>query len=362
MTTKHILIIAPSIDVKGGISTVVKGHLRSDLLKKYKIYRVSSHKDGNKIKKLFTVLGSMIATLYYMVSKHIDIVHIHGSDPTSSLRKYFLFKLVEPFNCKVIYHFHGAVFQEAYLSKPLLWQKMINYLFQHVDMVICLSNEWGITIRKLIPNVAETVIIENAVSLPEDSNQNIKYSDRSVHLLFLGLIGERKGVFDLLEVISRLKKSGYNIKLSVGGNGEINKLKQSIDLLNIKDMVNYMGWVTAEHKEQLYLSSDIYILPSYGEGMPMSILEGMSYSLPIISTNVGGIPDLVMDYETGFLIEPGDLDALYKKIEILIKDSELRNHMGLNAREKIKNEYDLEKNIYRLDEIYQTLLADCKIK
>ena len=104
----RILFICPSLSVKGGISTVVKDYLDSSLSKKYKISQISSHRDGNKFVKLLTALSSVIIVWMHMVFIKCDIVHIHGSDVISSLRKYFIFKIIEPFSCKVIYHSHGA--------------------------------------------------------------------------------------------------------------------------------------------------------------------------------------------------------------------------------------------------------------
>ncbi|WP_321413118.1 glycosyltransferase family 4 protein [uncultured Desulfobacter sp.] len=358
MKKKQILIIAPSINVKGGISTVVKGHLGSELSNKYQIFRVSSHKDGNKLIKLLTAVKGAVRIIFYLLSKHIDIVHIHGSDPLSSLRKYFLFRIVEQFNCKTIYHFHGASFLESYVSKSPFFQHKINYLFRNVDRVICLSNTWEKQIAELIPGTARTVVIQNTVSLPERRTEKDHQEKKEVYILFLGLIGDRKGIFDLLKVMVKLKKAGHRLKLYVGGNGDVNKLEQTIDSLNIRDMVAYKGWVTGKDKETLYLNSDLYVLPSYGEGMPMSILEAMSYGLPVISTDVGGIPDLIEDDKTGFLIEPGDLHGMFNKIEILIKDRKLRSRMGMNARKKIEKEYNFDANISKLDALYQTLIAD----
>ena len=352
---KKILYIAPDIRVKGGISSVIKSYLISELSMKYKIFRVSSHRDGNKVLKIFTALCGMISAIFCMTLRKIDIVHIHGSDVVSSLRKYLFLKVINSFKCKIIYHFHGASFMEQYALKPTLWQNRLKYLFSKSDLVICLSKSWENKIHEIVPT-AKTIVLKNAVSLPSDFHHLSEEKDYSVNLIFLGLIGERKGVFDLLKVVERLKKSGNNIKLFIGGNGEVARLQSMIKSLLLEETVYFMGWITDEKKAGLFRRSDIFVLPSYGEGMPMSILEAMSYGLPVISTNIGGIPDLVKDNETGFLIQPGDLDAMYEKLELLIKDKKLRACMGKNAREMIETDYNLDLNISKLDTIYQNLL------
>ena len=354
---KKILIISPSTNVKGGITTVIKGYLDSELSVKYIFFNVSTHQDGSFFVKLFTAIISLFVTLYHLLSKKIDIVHIHGSDTTSSLRKYFLFKIVERFDCKVIYHFHGASFMEMYPEKNEWWKSRIKYLFKNVDLIICLSDSWADQIKLIIPS-AKTLVIENAVRLPSDYREGGHQDGNQIRLLFLGLIGERKGVFDLLHVIKALNKKGYSIQLYIGGNGDVGRLKNEIISLDLEEKVFFLGWVGSEKKDSLFKNSDIYVLPSYGEGMPMSIIEAMSYGLPIVSTWVGGIPELVRDKETGFLIQPGDWDGLLDKIETLITDTDLRIQMGKSARQRIKDYYNLDFNIKKIDLLYQKLLME----
>ena len=353
----RVLFICPSLSVKGGISTVVKDYLDSSLSKKYKISQISSHRDGNKFVKLLTALSSMITVWMHMVFIKSDIVHIHGSDVISSLRKYFIFKTIEPFSCKVIYHFHGASFMEQYQTKRSWWTSRINYLFEKSDIVICLSEAWAHQIRKIVPT-AEIRVMHNAVKIPLKYNNSAHKRSNQIDLLFLGLIGERKGIFDLLKVVRRLKENHHPIKLVIGGNGEIDRLKKEIESLDIGQTVSFLGWVEVEQKVRLFQSSDIYILPSYGEGMPMSILEAMSYGLPVVSTTVGGIPNLVRNGEDGFLVQPGDIDQLTEKVETLIIDRELRMQMGANARQQIEMEFDLDDTIRKVDRIYQNLISE----
>jgi len=105
-----------------------------------------------------------------------------------------------------------------------------------------------------------------------------------------------------------------------------------------------------------YKNADIYILPSYNEGLPMSILEAMTYCLPIISTPVGGIPEAVHDGVNGYLINPGDCKALAEKIELLATDKPLREQMGLASYKLVQEKFDINVIIKQLKEIYQDVL------
>ncbi len=350
---KKILYIAPSISVKGGISTVIKNYLNTELPQQYRIILIGTNKDGSKLLKLFIAFFSLIHTTFLLMFNNIDIVHIHGSDPVSSKRKYFFFKIAKLFPCKIIYHFHGASFMENYPDLSLFWKERFRELFECSDLVICLSNSWKRNIHSFAPS-ANIVVVPNSISVPTYTNPP-KEDDTVLKITFLGRVGERKGIFDLLIVLKKLLDNDMKAKLSIGGNGEIEKLLGEVKKLNIGNNVNYLGWVSPKTKDALLRNTDIFILPSYGEGMPMAILEAMSYSIPVISTPVGGIPELVIDNETGFLVEPGDIDNLYEKIVELGNDKEKRNRFGQCGRDTIENEHNINNEINIISKIYSGL-------
>jgi len=313
---KNILYIAPDISVKGGISTVIKGFLSTHLSRKYNIILVASHVDGSKLRKLIQAIAGLLITAYYLIFKHIDIVHIHGGDITSVMRKYFYFRLVKLFKCKVIYHFHGAAFLEQYLNATLGWKSRIKSLLEKSDIVICLSDSWRKSIIQIAPE-SNVRVVYNSVSLPALDEEK-REEKKILNITFLGLIGERKGVFDLIEVVSQMITDECNIHLTVGGNGDISRFHDEIEAKGLKNNVTYAGWIEGDAKDKLLRNTDIFVLPSYGEGMPMTILETMSYGIPVVSTFVGGIPELIINGTTGYMIQPGDVNNLYAKIMDLV--------------------------------------------
>jgi glycosyltransferase involved in cell wall biosynthesis len=350
---KNILYIAPDISVKGGISTVIGGLLDSRLSQKYNIILVASHVDGSKIRKLVQAISGLLKTAYYLTFKNIDIVHIHGGDITSVKRKYFFFRLVKLFKRKVIYHFHGAFFMEQYPYASSFWKNHIKSFLDESNMVICLSDSWKKSIMQ-IASESNVQVIYNSVPLPALNEEN-KFENKMVNITFLGLIGERKGIFDLIKVMSRLIADGFNIHLNVGGNGDISRLDKEIEMKGLKNHVTYMGWIKGDAKDKLMRNTDIFVLPSYGEGMPMSILEAMSYAIPVVSTLVGGIPELIINGTTGYMIQPGDLNNLYARILHLANDADKRRIFGQRGRKVIEEKYNLSVNVNKIDAIYDLL-------
>jgi glycosyltransferase involved in cell wall biosynthesis len=350
---KTVMFISPSPSVKGGISTVIKDYLSTVLQKRHRIILISSHKDGTKIFKLLVAISGIIIAFFTLVFRRIDIVHIHGSDSVSFKRKYLFYRVARLFSCKIIYHFHGASFMEKYPILSDFWKRRFREVFEGADLVVCLSRSWKNNILSIAP-ASQVQIVPNAIRLPA-IDKGRKRADALLQLTFLGYIGDRKGIFDLLKVVKRLTSEGMNLQLNVGGNGEVNRLINEIDSLGLRNKVEFLGWASPEIRDVLYRKTDIFVLPSYGEGMPMTILEAMSYGVPVISTPVGGIPELIIDNETGFLVRPGDLEGLYDKIIDLANNEEKRNSFGVRGRQVIEQKHNIVNTIGMIDEIYRAL-------
>lgn len=348
---RKILYISPSLHVKGGISSVINGYLRSDLAKNHAISLVASHVDGHKLVKLVRALTGLLETFFYLLIKGIDIVHIHGGDIISFKRKFYYVKIAKLFRCKIIYHHHGADFMNQYIFLSEKWKNRVKSTFEGVDLLICLSESWRESIQRIAQG-GTIEVIPNCIKLP---NTFRKKANTHVRFTFLGLIGDRKGIFDLIRVVKRLIDDAHQIRLTIGGNGEARRLLRKIKELEIASAVKYCGWIGYEERDLILRETDIFVLPSYAEGMPMSILEAMAYSVPVISTFAGGIPELVLDGETGFLFRSGDLDEMYQKIAYLVEDKNLREEMGRKGRELIRTNYNIQQATQKVSAIYNSL-------
>ena len=255
-------------------------------------------------------------------------------------------KLAKFFGKKVILHIHGGGFKEYYATNPNWIAKILN----SSDAIITLSESWK-EYYESITNGPAIFILENIIANPNIAE---KKESTKCNLLFFGKIDQLKGIYDLLEVLYQNKQSfSDKIELRIGGGGEVEKLKELISKYELEDFVYYEGFVSGNKKETLLNECDAYILPSYTEGLPVSILEAMSYGKPILSTPVGGIPEVVK--ENGILFQPGDLSAIREAIELIANNKSRRKEMGLKSKEMI--EYYLPANVeIKLEKIYTQIL------
>jgi len=155
-------------------------------------------------------------------------------------------------------------------------------------------------------------------------------------ILFLGLLEQRKGCHLLLEAAGRLAQRGRTFRLVIGGSGpEDQPLRQQAHHLGLDDRVEFLGWVSRQDAAEVFQSGDIFVLATYSEGLPNALLEAMACGLPVVTTPVDGIPSVVDDGENGFLIPPGDVDALTEALDKLLADPELARQMGQTNRRRI---------------------------
>lgn len=344
-----VLHIAPSVNVMGGISAVLRYLLHSSLARDCRLRFVASHKDGSKPFKFLVALLGLGKSLVILACTRVDIAHIHCGDFPSPQRKYFYYRLVRLFRPKVVIHLHGALFVEQYEKLTPVWKGRMRHFFETADLVLCLSQSWAANVHALFPR-ARRMVVPNGIPLPAVGPAPTHTHGDRVRVTFLGLIGARKGVFDLLEACEILIAQGLPIRLAVGGNGEVDRLQREIAPLGAS--VRYLGWITGDAKERLLRETDIFVLPSYGEGLPMSVLEAMSYAVPVITSNVGGLPELIRDGESGFLVEPGRVDQLVVKLGRLVCDAELRRTMGDAARRTVERGHGIEAMALQLSEAY----------
>ena len=345
METKNILTIG--IDyrvVRGGVAAVE--NVYSTFYQPFN--HVTTTVTNGQVKKLLVLCKAILQFLYWMLfHPEIKIVHVQGSVGASFWRKAIFIYIAKFFHKKVVWHMHAGRFAVFYQQHRYAVRKVVN----KSDVIIALSEYWKEYFKNEFPT-KRVEIIKNVISAPRVHKQQTGYFT----LLFLGLLGKNKGIYDLLECIRDHKVEFQGkLKLYIGGNGEIEHVKQLIKEYGIADIVIFEGWVSGDKKIELLNKSDAYILPSYKEGLPISILEAMSYGMPIISTPVGGIPEIVSNGENGYLVEPGNKEDIYIAIISLLNDSDLRNRMGRISLSRV-GEHLPEYVEKQLETLYNSLL------
>lgn len=330
---------------KGGIAQVLYTY-ENYVFEEFNFVTISRR--SNKWNNIALFMRGLFRFLFIVLFKRsIKIVHIHTSQRKSFFRSNVFMSLSKMFKKKLILHIHGGGFKDYYHEKP----DFVDKCLKKCDTIIVLSEEW----KNFLSSVGiDSVIVENVITEP--NLQEVTFDDNKVHFLFLGLINKLKGIYDLVEVLANHKDDFRGkMMLHVGGNGETDVIEKMIKDFEVDDIVKFEGWVSDDKKIELMNKCKVYILPSYVEGLPLSILEAMSYNMAIISTRVGGIPSIVKDKVNGFLFEPGDKDAIYSSVKALTFDKQLLSSMGKDNSLKVVDYYP-DNVAKKLEYIYVSLL------
>jgi glycosyltransferase involved in cell wall biosynthesis len=349
----QIIMVGSSLRQKGGISSV------ENLILKYtpesfSIGHITTHDEGSVSYRVKVFFKAILSLLSLFMQRKIDLLHVHFSERGSVFRKMLVIFIAGCFKKPILMHAHGAEFHPFFASVPQWVQKAIIASFSNIRGLITLSKlDRDLYINSLQVPGERVFVLPNPVEVPVKVPER---SDReSVKLVFLGRVGLRKGAFDLIEAFAKLPAAQREkTSLILAGDGDIEQGEQLVSKLGLEGKVFFLGWIDKFQRNSLLADADIFILPSYNEGLPMAILEAMSWGLPVIATPVGGIAEVTIPGENGLLVTPGSVQQLSDAIKLAIDDKPLRLSMGQNARQTAEK-FEIKTYWRSLAEIYRSM-------
>lgn len=347
MTSRYPVMICTR--ARGGMRSVVEAYTKDGLLGAWRFKLLWTHEEGGIGRRLSIALKAALDLLGCLVRREISFMHVHVAMWGSFWRKSLFVVMARLFGVPSIIHLHGSELKQFYASLSAFGRFCFANVLERASVVIVLSDSWKAFIQTVAPK-AKIRVINNYVNVPLVT-RNYSTEGR-VSVLFLGALGKRKGVYDLLEAWRSVVAVVPNARLLLGGNGEIDQARRLIDQLKISDSVQLLGWVQGDQKLELLANADVFVLPSHNEGLPMSVLEAMSWGLPVVTTRVGGIPELVTHGRDGLLIDSGDVLALSTSLIDLISSSERRELLGSAAKQRVLDGFSDKAILPKIEELY----------
>lgn len=339
-----VLVVATSPQSRGGIATVVNAIRETDVWKAHKCCWVATHIDRSKLRKLIILTIGLFK--YVILLPWYDIVHIHLSTTISANRKYIFYKLAHLFHKKVVVHLHCG----SQLSE--IWNSKYQEMFTNSNMCIVLSK----SIRDIV--VARTGRADNVQVVYNPSPSGIVVSKREKRdriILFAATLYQEKGYLDLIEAFAQIAPKYPEWRLVLAGNGNQEEGIGKAEQLRVGNRVEFVGWVKGDKKDELFRSASIFCLPSYAEGFPMAVLDAWAYGLPVITTPVGGVPDIVVDGENGLLFSPGNIGELVAKLQMLIENESLCEKLGCESLHLAGTIFSVSTIANQLSNIYRDI-------
>lgn len=280
------------------------------------------------------------------MAKKADVVHINVPFPLADAAL-----LLSGFKGRVVVSWHSDIVKQKKLLA--LYKPLLKYLLNRADMIF-VATEGHIDGSDFLPEYREKcrilpygITVEDYFNIDRKPVLTERLTDKnSVKVFFTGRLVYYKGVDVLLKAFAKVK----NCELFIAGTGELeNSLKTCAESCGLAEKVHFLGFLSDEELRQAYADCDIFVLPSVVKSEAFGIvqLEAMVYGKPVINTNLpSGVPHVSLDGETGLTVPPSDVNALAKAINRLAEDKELREELGRNAAERVREKFS-EKKIIR---------------
>lgn len=360
-TRLRVLQLGPDLDVRGGVSSVEQ--LICDYLPAYASVRhVATMNERSKWSRIVTFGRAALTLARALESLEPTVIHVHFASRGSTLRKMLLAQMVIRARRPLILHAHGAGFDQFHRRLPRTLRNAVNRTLQQANVLIALSSQWrDFYIRECELSPSQVTVLPNPVRVPSRVPERAGRGE--VQFLFLGRLGERKGTYDLVEAFAALPADlRARARLVLAGDGDVEGVRRLASDRGLEaDRVRVLSWIDPPERDRLLTESDVFVLPSHAEGLPMSLLEAMAAGLPAITTPVGGIPDVFDHGAEGLLVTPGDRAQLTMGMAHYLRDEPARLAAGRRGHERAQT-MDVRAYARRLADIYQRVAPVAEVR
>ena len=308
----------------------------------------------------------ILQVLSMITLRRPDLVHIKVASGGSFVRKLTVGAICRARRVPVLAHVHGGGFDHFLTRSPWWVGRLARWWFSGTAQVVTLSDRWAEKLKPIFPH-ATMEVLPNPIEVARfDDIAQARFAapvaivppppEAPRTALFLGDILKRKGVYDLVAAWADVVREFPGARLVIAGTGEREQLKAAAEAAGIAHAVDMPGWVEFEAKRDLLAAADLFVLPSYIEGVPISLLEAMASGLPSVVTPVGGVLDTVDDGCEVRIVPVGDRQALAHAIMQLFASPAYARQMGQAARRRVA-EYDIDVYVDKLGAIYDRIIA-----
>jgi glycosyltransferase involved in cell wall biosynthesis len=349
-------MVGPDLHARGGMTAVVNVYRAAGLFDGGGVTYLTTHSEGTLARKLWVATAAVLRLVGLLAKRRVALLHAHVAERTSFRRKAVLMLAALAFRRPVVFHLHSGCFLEFYRDElGALGKRVCQFLLRRAACVVVVATPWERMVREICPK-ANVLRLSNPVAFDPARVTSPHERDRST-LLFLGRFCANKGIYDLLRAVAILRDEFPELVLKAGGNDEVHEVKTKAGALGIGDRVHVLGWVGGEQKERLLATATLFVLPSHIEALGMGILEALATGLPVVATEVGGIPDAVRSGVEGLLVAPGDAGALCGALREMLRNDALRARCSAAGVETVRTRFAAEVAVQGIRDLHERVLA-----
>ncbi len=351
-----VALCTPDLRTFGGIASLVKTWLESPEIEPVdlRMFRVST--DGPKLKKAaYAAAGPWRLWAALAAGYRPDVGHVHFGGMASMIREAGYVAALEAFSVPWVAHTHAPLNLIRPAERSPVYRQIIKRVLSRADAIIVVTQALESQVREWTGGDVPIHTVYNPVDpekLPSPSGQK-----GPPEVLFLGMMVRDKGVYDIIEVAQRVRQAVPDARFTLGGDGpEMEQVRQAVAQAGVGEFVDTPGWISGDDLTRAFERASVFCLPSYNEGFPVCIVEAMVVGLPVVSTDVWGIPEAVLHGETGVIHEPGDTEALAAGLIELLGDRDRAKRMGEAGRERAMSTFSRDVLVKQTREIWEGLV------
>lgn len=326
-------------DSRGGMASVVRlMALEAADDPTVSVTVVPTYRDVGRIGRVVTWLTGVVRVGRLLLAGEVDVLHVHLSHGGSVARKAVPMALARTRGVPVVLHAHSFNFATWYDALPPAAQRLTRRTLRADTVIVLSPSQREVYRHRLDVDAGRVEEVANPASLPDDDRARPRVdSSAPMSVVFLGRYGERKGVGDLVAAVARLTpEERARLHVVTAGDGDIDQVRTDVEALGLAETIDVRGWIEPAERDDLLARSEVFVLPSYDEALPMALIEAMAYRLVPVVTPVGGLPDLVHDGDNGIVVDVGDPDAIAAALRDLLTDPVRRRAIGDRARASVE--------------------------
>lgn len=341
-----VLIVGSAEQSGGGVASVIRLMKKMSMWRKFHCYWLGTQIQRNYIWKLWYAMKAYIIALF--IIWRYDIVHFHTvPDRISLIIQMPIFLLAHLGKKKTIMHIHmGNQLQNHTDNKLFKW------CLNKTDLVILLAKKWQRLFEREYADVKtpNTVVYNACEMVPE-----VPLEEKEKVIMMAAYFNDNKAPDLLLRAWQKIKNKYPDWRVYMLGNGEVERFRRLSEEMGLQDCVTFTGYVVDKEREEYFRKASIYAMCSYEEGFPMVVLEAWAYGICVVSTPVGGLPDVIEENKNCCIFQFGDADMLAREIEQLITNEAMRKEMSAYGRTFVNSHFSLDSINDKYIKLYESI-------
>ena len=345
---QRLIMLGAAPETRGSIGAVIDAYRAHGLFARWPVEHLALRSDGG-LRRSAALTALALRDFAWIAAKHPrSVLHVHSEAGAGFWRDAAFMSAAAALRCPVVLQLHGSGFGAFYDRSDTPVRAMIRLALSRAACLVVPADSMRAWAHGVCRQ-ATVAVVPPPVALPQAGPP---LATRPPLVLFLGRLDADAGVMELIDAVAAARAAVPDLRLVCAGEGDRRAVLRHAERHGIADAVKFTGWVGPSGKRVLLDSAAVLALPSYAAGLPMGLLEAMAAGVPVVASAVGGIPEVVADGVSGYLVAPGDKASLERSLRRLLVDRSLGQRLGAAARETARLRFSPERALPQLEEVY----------